>query len=99
MDSLLYTFNKKQLSQQISPTKNQQQNITDFLLSYKDKRDIKLRAFRSKKLKRYEQYIEDVHLDDCSFSPPRKEEKKEFASICLDEDSDLLFKPHSSKHI
>lgn len=96
MDSLLFTFSKQQLSQQTPPLANHHDKMTDFLLSYQEKRDSKLRAFRSKKLKRYDQYMEELQLEDYSFH--RRDEGKQLDSICLD-DEELVPKAQSSKHI
>lgn len=60
---------------------------------------MKLRPFRSKKLKRYEQYLEDVQLDDCSFTPSKPEDGIQSQQMYLDDDIRDVIKPHSSKHI
>lgn len=60
---------------------------------------MKLRSFRSKKLKRYEQYLEDVQLNDCSFIPSKPEVGMQSQQMYLDDDIRDVIKPHSSKHI
>jgi hypothetical protein len=50
-------------------------------------------------LKRYEQYLEDVQLEECPFSPVKNEESKQVDRRYMDEDLRDFIKPHSSKQI
>lgn len=58
-----------------------------------------MRPFRSKKLKRYEQYLEEVQLDDCSFNPSKPEAETQSHQIYLEDNIQDVIKTHSPKHI
>jgi hypothetical protein len=97
MDRLLFTFNSQQLSQDIRTIAYHDQPQSEGNIVYQSKKDNHLRSLRTKKMMRYEQYIENVQLEDPAFKFKDQRRNLELSSICLDDDPSSLVRPHSKK--